>query len=130
MASKDFEELKAMILSSASGITQQIQTSQQSLETKFNQFEININTEMTAIKTSVDEFKSQVNNDIQHVHTIFTQQEQRILNNENDIQRLQRGSDLRIVGFPVKENENLMGIFEQIAKEIGYDTTTINCTID
>lgn len=46
--------------------------------------------------------------------------EQRLNNTEDDIRRAQLSNSLRINGFAVKENENLLDLFEKIAAEIGF----------
>lgn len=41
---------------------------------------------------------------------------------------MQRCNDIRITGFPVKENENLSDLFTSIAKEIGFEIDQQFCT--
>lgn len=123
MSSDNVDEIKNLITSSMINITQQIKSSQQLLEDKLTQLESNVNAEVLSLRSSVDDFKSKINNDIGEVKLCLTQHEQRITNTEDDIERLQRGSDLRLIGFPSVENENLIALFERIANEIGYSTS-------
>lgn len=57
------------------------------------------------------------------VQTQLSHHEQRIANTEDDIQRIQRSNDIRITDIPLQENENLLAIYEQIASEIGFNTS-------
>lgn len=120
MSSTDLDALTKLIQKSNENIQNQIESSQNTLVHKFNDLATSLSTEVTAIKTSVDEFKFNVSNDISELKTHLSLHEHRINNTEDDIQRLKRSLDLRIVGFPTKENENLVTIFEKISNEIGY----------
>lgn len=122
MSDDNNDDIKNLIATSMAGITKLIKSSQQSLENKLTQLESNVQTEVASLKSSVDDFKIKVNTDISDIKTSLTQHEQRISNTEDDIERLQRASDLRLVGFPYISNENLYAIFEHIANEIGYGT--------
>lgn len=53
--------------------------------------------------------------------------EQRLDNNEDDINRLRYANDLRLIGIPHVQNENLVQIFQTLASIIGYDSV-INAT--
>lgn len=44
-------------------------------------------------------------------------------NTEDDINRLKLAADLRLIGFPCVQNENLFESFTKIAAIIGYDTS-------
>lgn len=127
MTSKDIDELKKLILASSASahqsLSQQIESSRESLESKFNGLENNINIEISALKSSVQDFKSSINTDLNDINHQLSNHEQRINNTEDDIQRMKRSSDLRVVGLPVRDNENLLELFEQIAREIGYNVS-------
>lgn len=124
----EFDDIKKLIATSMSTISGQIKSSQASLESKFSDLAANLNTEVNALKATVDELKSQVSDDMVNVNTQLSHHEQRILNTEDDIQRLQRSLDLRVVGFPTKENENLLELFESIAHEIGFASHSASTT--
>lgn len=124
----EFDDIKKLIATSMSTISGQIKSSQASLESKFSDLASNLNTEVNALKATVDELRSQVSDDMVNVNGQLSNHEQRILNTEDDIQRLQRSLDLRVVGFPTKENENLLELFESIAHEIGFASHSASTT--
>lgn len=81
-----------------------------------------VNGDFQSLKTSVDEFKSNITCEMTEIKAQLSENTQRIENTEDDIQRLKRSQDLRLTGFPPKENENLLEYLKQIAKEIAYDS--------
>lgn len=79
--------------------------------------------DVPSLKSSVDEFKAEITDELLDVKKQLASHSQRIENTEDDIERIKRSHDLRITGFPVKDNENLLHIYGTIAKEIGYETS-------
>lgn len=120
----EFEELKHLITSSTAKIENKIQSTQVTLEGKFNDFAENVKEEVSAIKSSVIEFHNKINDELCEVKVQLSTYAERMDNTDDDIQRLQRNQDLRLVGFAAKENENLNDIFISIAKKIGFDIGT------
>lgn len=117
---QEFEALKHLITESKSAIENKISESQTSLETKFIDLASKVNAEVASIKSSVGEFQEKLTNEVNvmkqqmHTHT------QRLDNTEDDVQRVQLSQDLRLIGFALKENENLNELFLKIAAEIGF----------
>lgn len=127
MSTSQFDELTKLITASATNIESKISESQTILETKFTDLAKKVGEEVASIKESVGEFRIKVVNDIDSIRLQLNNHEYRIENNEDDIQRIQLNSDLRLVGFAPLENENLLILFNLIAKEIGYSTDHTNC---
>lgn len=61
--------------------------------------------------------------DIDSIKEKLNTHNQRINNNEDDINRLKNMADLRVTGIPYIQNENLMETFEKIAAVLNYDTS-------
>lgn len=123
MSEHDINEIKSLIESSRTSLSEQIKCSHDNFESKFNEFATNINTEVSALKGTIDEFKSKVSTEFGSVNAQLSDHTKRIENTEDDIQRMKLLCDLRVTGFPAKEDENLREIFDKIAKEIGYAVT-------
>lgn len=134
MSTEELDCIKSLIANSTASIQQQIQSAQtqtlQHIENKFNQFEANLNNEITTLKSCVDEFKSNVSSELTEINTKLTNHEQRLINNEDDVQRIKRSNDLRIVGFPFQPQENLLDIFEKVSNEIGFNTSQVSTSIE
>lgn len=86
-----------------------------------NDFTTAVQNEVQSIKKSVDEFKSTIGKDIDEIKNHIHEHTRRLDNTDDDISRLKLATDLRIIGFPYKQNENLFEIFTRIAEIIGYD---------
>lgn len=106
MSSKEFEELKNLIKLSSNAIEIKIGESQGSLEEKLNDLSTKVNTDVLSLRESVDSFKEKIGNDVEIIKSQITEHPHRIDNTEDDIQRLKLATDLRVTGFPAKENEN------------------------
>lgn len=124
MSTNEVAEITKLISQSQKSIENKIHESQTSLETKFDDFSAKINVDVTAMRTAIDDFKTEITSEMNTVKEQVFSHTQRLDDTEDDIQRLKRSQDLRLTGFPVKDNENLVEIFTSIAKEIGYDTNT------
>lgn len=127
--SKEFNELKDLIGSLATSINAKIDDSRHALENKFTSLDdkftglaTQVNAEVQTIKTTVIEFQNKIANDINSMDLSLKQHANRLDNNEDDIQRVQLSQDVRLVGFAVKENEDLVQIFRKIADHIGFAT--------
>lgn len=130
MSSNEFQELKNMIasLSTLSGsLGQKIDDSRIALEnkftcldSKFSELASQVNTEVQSIKNSVAEFHNKITNDIDAMNEMLKNHANRLDNNDDDIQRVQLSQDVRLIGFAVKDNENLNEIFRKVATEIGF----------
>lgn len=79
-----------------------------------------VNTEVKEIKTTVSEFHNKISSKIESMNYTLQQHTYRLANNDDDMQRIQLSQDVRLVGFAVKENEDLVGIFRKLANHIGY----------
>lgn len=128
LSAMDFAKLKKLITQSSEAIENKIDSSQKSLESKFSELAIKVEGDVSKLKLSMDEFKAEVSSELHDVKVQLSSNTQRIDNTEDDIQRIQRSSDLRVIGFPVKENENLFEIFKAIANEIGFEINPQFCT--
>lgn len=117
----DISELKQLISESKSDIEKKISDSQTSIETKLNDFKSTFSNEVQSIKSSVDEFKSAIGNDIDTIKIHIQEHSKRLDNTDDDINRLKLAADLRVIGFPYTQNENLFELFSNIASIIGYD---------
>lgn len=122
---KEMDEIKKLLGTFTASIENKIQESQTSLETKFNQLGTKVDENVQSLKTSVDEFKLEVSGEISDIKTQLNDNTQRIENTEDDIERLKRCCDLRLTGFPPKENEKLIDYLSLIAKEIGMEHFTV-----
>lgn len=109
----DMDELKHLI-------ADKIEATKTSVESKITDLSNKVDQDINSLKTSVEDFKTKVSNELTHVKTQLVIHNQRIDNTEDDIQRLTRNQDLRLTGFPAKDNENLVNYVLLIAKEIGY----------
>lgn len=125
MSEQEFSDLKNFFTSMKTDIENQISTSQSSIENKLSDFTAQVNAEVHGLKNSIDELKSQCGTEIGTLKEHMANHKQRLDNSEDDINRLRLSADLRIVGIPFNQTENLIEIFHKIAAEIGYD-----CSID
>lgn len=121
LSTKEMDELKNLITSSTSNIENKIETSQLALENKFQDLASKVNDDITTLKASVDEFKCNITADITSVNKCITEHTNRLDNVEDDIQRMQRNLELRLIGFMHKDNENLLDLFDKIATVINFD---------
>lgn len=121
MSTKEFEELKNLITMSSNAIEKKIDDSQGSLEQKITDLSAKVNTEVLSLRNSVDSFKEKIGEDIVIIRNQITEQSFRIDNTEDDIQRIKLAADLRLTGFPARENENLIDLFCAIESEIGCE---------
>lgn len=127
MSNKEFDELKTLISSLSHSISQKIDDSRNALENKFTDLDnkfgnlaSQVNTDVQAIKSTVTEFQNKITKEIDSMNSTLKNHADRIDNNEDDMQCVQLSQDVRLVGFAVKENENLLDIFRKIADEIGF----------
>lgn len=127
MSTQEFAELKKLIEASSESIGNKIDSSQKSLELKFTELATKVEGDVSTLKSSMDEFKAEISGELHDVKVQQANHTHRIENTEDDIQRIQRSHDLRVTGFHVKENENLLEIFEAIAKEIGFEANSQLC---
>lgn len=123
MSQQEFTELKKLISESKNIIEMKISDSQNSIESKLNDFTTTFKEEVQSIKISVDEFKSTIAKDIDTIKSHMHEHSKRLDNTEDDINRIKLATDLRLIGFPHNQNENLFELFAKIAAIIGYDTT-------
>lgn len=123
MTSQDINDIKSLIEASRINISEQIQQSQNNLETKFNELAAKVNVDVTSLKNTVEEFKTKVTSEFDNIKSQLSEHTQRIDNTDDDIQRVKLFGDLRVTGFPAKDGENLRETFDKIAKEIGYIVT-------
>lgn len=64
---------------------------------------------------------------IDDTNNLVSSLEARVINVEKDYERLSGMNELKLIGIPISENENLSNIFTNLSKLIGYDTSnTIN----
>lgn len=115
-------ELKELMKTMQAGIEGQINTSQTAIEKKISEFTKEINTEVAGLKSSFEDFKSQIQADINTLKGNINEHTQRLTNNEDDINRLRINADLRLIGVPFMQGENLIDMFHKIAATIGYDS--------
>lgn len=126
MSAKEFEELKNMIGSLSSTVNQigqKIDDTRLVLENKFTDLASQVNNDVQALQTSVTEFQTKITSDMDAINLTLKNHADRLDNNEDDVQRVQLSQDVRLVGFAVKENENLIEIYRKVAEEIGFATT-------
>lgn len=116
MSQKDIDELKSFMQSL-------VTTSQTSIESKLNEFSSNVHDEVRQIKESIDTLKSDLNNDVDSIKNHIAKHTERMDNNEDDINRLKLIADLKLIGVPFKQNENLFETFNKIAAAIGYNSS-------
>lgn len=121
MSANDIEDLRLLILSSSSKVEDKIDSSQSTLETKLNDLATCVNTDISTLKESVDDFKANVTSELGTIKQHIDNHSHRLDNAEDDIQRLQRNQELRLVGFQHKDNENLSELFGTIANVIGFN---------
>lgn len=119
----DLNEIKNLIAASSECIAKKIDLSQKSLEQKFNELACKVEGDVSAVRSSFEEFKSEISAEINEMKMQLSNQAQRIENNEDDIQHMQKSRDLRITGYHVKANEDLRAFFNVIAREIGFADT-------
>lgn len=124
----DIEELKKFITASTTESTAKlenvIQSSHKALDSKFNDLAERVKEEVTVLKSSVVEFHNKINDELNEVKAKLSSYAERMENNDDDLQRLQRNKDLRLTGFAAKENENLHDLFAKVATAIGFELGT------
>lgn len=111
--------IQQQIDTTKSSLELQINTTISSLEDKFSHFASQICTEVNNIKSSIAQLQSQLTDNVSEFRMQLSEHTSRIDNTEDDIERIQRNCDLRISGFPPRENENVCYIFQSIAYGIG-----------
>lgn len=124
LSASEMDEFRNLIESSTKSIEEKIKETHVALENKFDALAVKVNNDVQSLKSSVDEFKNGVSNEFAEIRTQIVGNTQRIENTEDDIQRLTRSQDLRLIGIPPIENENLLDYVNIIATEIGCATFT------
>lgn len=123
---KEMEEIQKFIAESLKGVCGQIANVQNALDIKItemaNQVSGNVKEEINTLKESMDTIASNVSNQISLIEDKLTNHNTRLDNNEDDIERITLLNQLRIVGLPFNDNENLMDFFNKLSKVIGYST--------
>lgn len=122
LTSKQMDEFKQLLGEVTKEIGERIDSSNTSLSTKFDNLATHVCNEVTSLKSSVDNFKAEVACELGTVNTTLANQNIRIENTEDDIDRLKRINDLRLTGILPTENENLFQIVERFAIAIGYSS--------
>lgn len=84
----------------------------------------NVKEEINTLKESMDSFALNVTSQISLMETKLTKHDTRLDNNEDDIEKVILLNQLRIIGLPFNENENLNDFFMNLSKAIGYSTET------
>lgn len=130
--SAEFEELKKIMKSSCGAIEEKIELSQKSLQDGMQSLATKLNDEISSFKTSVNEFHSKIGAEIVEIKSQVNEHATRIENNEDDIERIRLSYDLRLVGIPVHNDENLHALFLRLATIIGFviDEHTNTSTIE
>lgn len=124
MSNTELIEILNSIKEMKSELEAKIDTSQSAIETKINEITSTVNNEMQSLKGSFDDLKTKLSSDVESLKEQVAEHTQRLNNNEDDINRLKLSADLRLNGIPFSKDENLAQLFNTIAAEIGYDTTT------
>lgn len=114
------DELKSLILSSAARVEAKIDDAKSTLENKFINLADKVNEDVSAIKSSVIEFHGKINEELNEIKLQVKTCNERLDNSDDDIHRLQRIQDLRLVGFAATHSENVYDIFKKIAAAIGF----------
>lgn len=124
MSKKEMEEIQKFIADSLKGVSSQIAEVQSALDNKITEMasEVsgNVKEEINTLKDSMDSFASNVTSQISLIETKLTTHDERLDNNEDDIERITLLNQLRIVGLPFSENENLIDFFIKLSNAIGY----------
>lgn len=115
------EEMIRLLNEQTAKIENTIQSSQNVLESKFNDLAEKVKEDVSALKASVADLHKKMDEELGEVKSQVSSYAERMDNNDDDYQRLQRNYDLRLTGFAFKDNENLYDIFKQIAAVIGFD---------
>lgn len=126
MSTADQNQLMNFISRMQHDIENKISSSQTSIETKIIELTTTVNTEIHQLKKSFDDLKTSLGSDIDTLKQQVTEHNQRLANNEDDINRLKLSADLRLNGIPFNQGENLVDLFHKIAKAIGYDANSNN----
>lgn len=124
ISKREMEEIEKIIKKSLLGVTNKITEAQESLDNKITQMGNTISnefkTEIDALKSAMDSFQTDISNRVSCFETELDDHNKRLTNNEDDIDRVTLLSQLRITGYPYKDDENLNDLFTTIANEIGY----------
>lgn len=121
MSAKELGDLKDFFISMKTDIENKISDSQSSIECKLSDFTTKVNDEVNGLKSAISELNSKLGTEIETLKEHVTKQNHRIDNSEDDINRLKISADLKVIGIPFKQNENLTELFHKIAAAIGYD---------
>lgn len=120
MSAKDLQDLKDLISTMSKSIEHKIDESRSTLENRFTNLETQVKDDVQSIKQTVSEFQAKILHDMDSMNATLKNHADRLDNTEDDIKRVQLSQDIRLVGFAVTDNENLVEIFRKIADEIGF----------
>lgn len=122
MSAQDINEIKKCIVESNNSLLAKMESTHSSLESKIDGLASQVSAEVSTLKESFEQLRSKVSCDVNEIENILHEHTTRIENNEDDLERMQLNSDLRISGFPVRDGENLLDLYHYISSEIGYDS--------
>lgn len=116
LTSKDMDEPKNIL----TNLQSQLANSHNTLEAKIDNIGAKLDSDINSINNKFENYASNISSNIVTIESELYSHSERIFNTEDDIKRVTLLNQLRILGFPAVINENLMGIFDGIAKKIGY----------
>lgn len=107
---------------------QQINESNITLKKQIDQVSDNIKTELKkdldAINIKIDSSNEALTQKVNGMNDSMSNLKSRIIQVENDFDRISHLNELKLIGIPIKEGENLAEIFKQISAIIGFDSST------
>lgn len=84
----------------------------------------NIKTQITQIESKLEKNTQKLNEEINSIRQQINESSKPSVSSvNNDFDRLMLINDLKVVGIPYRDDENLHDVFTKIAAIIGYDTT-------
>lgn len=121
------ESITNLLNTKTSELKEQLQSTRMELKTEIQQISESIKTEMKTellkVNEKIDSTTELFEQKIISVNKNVSECIQRIEDSENDLDRLVLMNEVKFVGVPPTDNENLQGIFNSIAAFLGFDTT-------
>lgn len=112
-------DLKTQIATSHDNLKGEMTTLVENMKTEFKE-------EIATLNTKIDSTTSAFNKKVDVINDTVSQLDSRMNYVEKDHERLSHLNELKLVGIPIAENENLPDIFIKLSNIIGFDASNVS----
>lgn len=124
LSEKEMENIQRILAESLKGVSEQLNDVSNKLDDKITSLaekvSEDVKKEIHTLRTSMDTFTSTMSTQITLIESKLNNHDNRLLNNEDDIERVSLLNQLRLTGIPFNENEKLSELFITLANHIEY----------